>query len=108
MTTTHCHHPGRYTYALVLAKLLLDNQAEQIVADRIGDCAQCWRIIAEQLAMQIWSDLLAKHGIPTLHPGGLIEGRALDAIYRIQQHMIECAELDERDDARYYGDDGAA
>ena len=106
--TIHRHQPGKYTYALVLAKLLLDDQAEAIIADRIGDCAQCWRIIADHLATEVWSDMIAKHGMPTMHPSGLIEGRAISVVCSIAQDMIECAEADARDDARYYGDDDAA
>ena len=109
MIQTHRHHtPGRYTYALVLAKLCLDRQAGQTVAELVGDCWLCWREISEQLAGHITSDLLAQHGIPTLHPSGLVEGAAVDAVCANLQGMIDAADADARDAARYYGDGTAA
>jgi hypothetical protein len=98
MASHRHHHPGRYTYAIVLAKLCLDEQAEQIVANRVGDCWQCWKIIAEQLAMHVWGDMLATHGIPELHPSGLVEGRVITAVCGLLAGMIDVAEADARDD----------
>ena len=58
------HHHGSHprTWRLVLSRLHFDDDAHQLVADEVGDCADCWRDIAEQLIDYQANTLVIDHG----------------------------------------------
>lgn len=93
-------HLGATTFAwrIVLAKLCLDLQAEQIVVDEIGDCVGCWREVVDILAQQVWSDTVQCNGVPDLNPGtGLAEGQAVDYATVLLYDALNAAARDARD-----------
>jgi hypothetical protein len=104
MTHHRRHQPHRHTWRLVLAKLCLDRHAEQLIADEVNGCADCWRDIADELAGVVFTDLIGLIGVPGLHPGGLVDGPAVDEA----AHRIACALRAAALDARYLDDDEAA
>jgi hypothetical protein len=90
------HGTGAYAWRLILAKVCLDKHAEQIVADEIGDCAGCWRDIADTLAGAVWTAIVHDHGVPDMTPTGLVEGRAVDYTTVLLYDAIDAAARDAR------------
>lgn len=103
MTAHHRHQPGRHTWRIVLAKLTFDRQAEQLINNEIGSCADCWRDIADELAGTVWADTISRHGVPELFPSGRVEGAAID----YATHRVACSLRAAELDARHLGDEAA-
>jgi hypothetical protein len=89
-------HWGSYPRAwrMILARLHFDEHARQIVRDELGDCADCWKFIAEFLVDYTGNCLVIDHGWE----------RSVDFVEgRIAGHLDALA-LDEEDRSMTRGD----
>lgn len=85
------HHRGNYPrgWRLILARLHHDDHAHQLIADEIGECAGCWREIAEDLATRVTDDLVIRGG----HDWGQLVAWVEDVI----AGALDACAADERD-----------
>jgi len=54
------------TWEQVIAALSLNAAVQQAADDHVGDCAECWKAIAHNLAAEVVAALSTKLGEPTL------------------------------------------
>jgi hypothetical protein len=49
-------------WRLILARLHHDNDAAQIISDEVGECPNCWRGIADELAGVMATEMVSAYG----------------------------------------------
>ena len=81
------HPPRAFEFRLVISELHHDDHARQIIRDEVGDCADCWRSIAEGLASLFASRLVAHLGV---------DG-AFDLVDSATEGSVDACALDARD-----------